>query len=520
MRSATTAVRVHELHKRFGATHALKGVSLTVEPATIHSLVGENGAGKSTLLGVLAGRIGPSSGRVELFGAPAPVADPRVARQAGVAAIYQELTIVPAMSAMANAFLGRPLPRLGCQRARTMRVRFAELSEDLGVSIDPGTPAGQLSIADQQQIEIMRALQADARIVLFDEPTASLAAPERAHLHRLMRRLRERGVTMIFVSHNLEEVLAVSDEITVFRDGMVTDSAPVKRWTKTELVQRMIGDTSEQLSRAMIGSARTTRPLSCQQPAERVSALQVARLSVPGVLHDVHLDVATGEILGVAGLVGSGRTSLLRAIAGLNPAARGRVSVAGRASGIPRTVTQARRRGIAIVPEDRKGQGLVPALSAARNIALSDLASVACAGWIKPRTMTSRAADAAGQFAFDRGRISEPVQNLSGGNQQKALLSRWIYARPTVLLADEPTRGIDVGAKTQIMSALKKYAADGTTVVIVSSEFEELIANCDRIVVLARGRIVAEFYPGSEPVAENDLLRAAFAREEEADDVG
>lgn len=517
VRGPEAAVRVTGVHRWFGGTHALKGVSLSVARGSIHSLVGENGAGKSTLLGVLAGRIAPSDGRVHFFGAPAPVGDPRACRRAGVTAIYQELTIVPAMSAAANLFLGSPLARAGWQSAGAMRARFRELATELGLSVDPSTPAGQLSIADQQLIEIMRGLQADARVLLFDEPTASLAAPERARLHALMRRLRSQGVTMIFVSHNLEEVLDVSDEITVFRDGAVTQSAPATQWTKRELVRSMIGSGHERLSKALVGEPDAAAPAADDRPV-RPTALRVHRLTVPGVLDGIDLEVKQGEILGIAGLVGSGRTSLLRAIAGLTPTARGRIGVAGADAAVPRSVREARLRGIALVPEDRKGQGLVPALSAAHNITLADLGSVARTGWVTRRSMTARAAEAAVPFAFDPGRLAEPVRNLSGGNQQKALLSRWVHARPMILLADEPTRGIDIGAKAQIMTALKRYAAEGTTVLVVSSELEELIAHCDRIVVVARGRITAEYRPGAGPVTENDLLQAAFEREKNTHD--
>lgn len=499
------AVRVSGLHKWFGATHALRDVSLTVERATIHSLVGENGAGKSTMLGVLAGRVRASSGRVELFGSPSPAGDPYAARRIGIAAIYQELTVVPAMSAAANAFLGRPVARAGWLVEGAMRARFAALASELGVSIDPNVAAGELSIADQQLVEIIRALQADARIMLFDEPTASLAATQRAGLHALMRRLQRRGVTMIFVSHDLDEVLSLSDQVTVFRDGEVTETRPAREWTRTELV------------RSMAGSVPASPPRATADPATTGEVvLRLDGLTVPGVLHGIDLELRAGEIVGVAGLVGSGRTALLRALAGLTPTARGQLWVAGNAGRIPHTVPKARARGIAIVPEDRKGQGLVPALSAARNIALADLGAVAAAGWVRRRALAARATEAAARFSLDPRRITEPVRNLSGGNQQKALLSRWVYARPAVLLADEPTRGIDVGAKAAIMAALRTYVAGGTVVLTVSSDFDELIAHCDRIVVLARGRIVAEYRPAESPVSENDLISAAFTGDNDA----
>lgn len=500
------AVRVAGLHKWFGATHALRDVSLTVEPATIHSLVGENGAGKSTMLGVLAGRVRAGGGQVELFGLPARAGDPRAARQAGIAAIYQELTIVPAMTAVANVFLGRPMARAGWRVEGVMRTRFTTLAADLGVSIDPDVLAGELSIADQQLLEIMRALQADARIMLFDEPTASLAATQRAGLHALMGRLKRRGVTMIFVSHNLDEVLSLSDRVTVFRDGEVAETRPAREWTRPGLVRSMTGT---------IPAAPARQPAGGRSAAAGEPVLRLTGLTVPGVLHGVDLELHQGEIVGVAGLVGSGRTSLLRALAGLTPAARGRLSVAGRSGGIPRTVPKARALGIAIVPEDRKGQGLLPALSAAHNIALADLGSVAAAGWVRRRTMTARATAAAERFALDPRRVAEPVRHLSGGNQQKVLLSRWVYARPAVLLADEPSRGIDVAAKSQIMAALRTYVAEGTVVLIVSSDFDELITYCDRIVVLARGRMVTEFRPAETSVSENDVIGAAFTGDED-----
>ena len=341
----TDAVRVSDLHKRFGGTHALSGVSLTVEQGSIHSLVGENGAGKSTLLGALAGRIGPTRGRVESHGAPGRVGDPRAARRIGIAAIYQELTVVPALSAMANVFLGHPPARMGWRNTRAMRARFLELAEEFGMSVDPRVPAC-LSTADQQLIEIMRGLQADARIILFDEPTASLAAPERARLHDLMRRLKAHGVTMIFVSHNLDEVLDVSDTITVFRDGAVTRTAQATLWTKPELVRCMLGDADDRLSRALIGDSTDATAGTPVAPAgDRRTALRLEEITLPGVLHGVDLEVREGEIVGVAGLVGSGRTSLLGTLAGLNPSAGGRVSVAGRTAGVPRTVRQAREKG-------------------------------------------------------------------------------------------------------------------------------------------------------------------------------
>lgn len=493
-------VEVTGVTKRYGATVALDDVSLEILPGTIHALVGENGAGKSTLLGVLAGRVAPTSGRVRIFGEPAALGNPRRARAAGVTAIYQELTIVPALDAAANVFLGTPLARSGWLARDRMRARFAELCRDFEVTIDPDVAAGGLSIADQQLLEIMRATQADSRVMLFDEPTASLGAPERAQLHALLRRLRSQGVTVVLVSHNLEEVLDLSDEITVFRDGRIADARPAVAWTKASLVEAMSG-------------RRTALVTRTSRPPERTATdpvLTVTGLSAPGVLRDVTLDVAAGEIVGVAGLVGSGRTSLLRALAGLTPGAVGALTVDGRVTRLPRSVREAQRRGIALVPEDRKGQGLVLTASARVNIGLPDLHRSARAGWLSGRRLTDQAAEAARGFGFDPARLGQPVGQLSGGNQQKALLARWIYARPRVLLCDEPTRGIDIGAKEQILASLREFAGQGLAIVLASSEFEELVAACDRVVVLSRGRIVSVQRPGDGTVTPATLLRAAF----------
>ncbi len=503
-------VEVLGLTKRYGATVALRDVSLNVQPGSIHALVGENGAGKSTLLGVVAGRVVPTSGRVRLFDAPAPLGNPRRARAAGVTAIYQELTIVPALDAAANVFLGTPLARAGWQSRAAMRDRFAELCESLDVDIDPAAAAGALSIADQQLLEIMRATQADSKIILFDEPTASLGPPERAQLHALVRRLQAHGVTVMFVSHNLEEVLELSTTVTVFRDGQIVAARPAAAWSKADLVDAMSG------SRPRLVGVEDRQPAAARrQPkagATNASVLTLDGVSAPGVLRDISFSLAPGEVVGLAGLVGSGRTSLLGVLAGLTPAASGSMTVEGRQVRLPRSVREAHRRGIALVPEDRKGQGLVLTASARVNIGLADLHRSSRAGWLSSRRLTQHADDAARAFDFDPRRLEHPVGQLSGGNQQKALLARWIYARPKVLLCDEPTRGIDIGAKEQILASLREFAGQGLSIVLASSEFEELVSVCDRILVLSRGRIVAEQRPADGTATPSTLLTAAFDR--------
>jgi rhamnose transport system ATP-binding protein len=505
---ATGALRLAGVGKRFGATVALADVELEIERGTIHGLVGENGAGKSTLLGILAGRLVPDSGQAWLHGAPLPSGDPRASRAAGIVAIYQELTIVPTLSAVANVCLGAAESHGGWQDRRAMRRRFDELADRLGARIDPQARADTLSIADQQLLEVMRALHVHARVILFDEPTAPLAEAERASLLALMSDLRAQGVTMVFVSHNLGEVLEISDRVSVFRDGRLVATRPTEQWSKQMLVGAMLGEAGGALATAASASAPRRRR------ATSTSVLTVRGLTIPGVLTDISLDVRSGEIVGVAGLVGSGRTSLLRALAGLERSAHGSLQVRGSAIAWPRTVRAAVGHGIALVPEDRKGQGLVLGLTAMRNVTLSDMGAVADRGWSRPRRMRQRAASATSLFGFDAARLGEPVANLSGGNQQKVLLARWAHRWPTILLADEPTRGIDVGAKAQILETLRAFTERDAAVLMVSSEHEELIATADRIVVLSRGRLVAELDNAARDVTEQDLLHAAFDLED------
>lgn len=506
-RPETPAVRCSGVAKNYGATQALSGIDVEVRPATVHALVGENGAGKSTLLGVLAGRVKPSAGSVHVFGEQEEFGNPRAAHARGIAAIYQELTIVPALSAKANVFLGQPLSRGGMLSEGAMRARFLRLCERLGVSIDPDVEARRLSVADQQLLEIMRALEVDARLILFDEPTAALAQPERVALFKLMRDLREDGVTMIFVSHNLDEVLDISDDVTVFRNGHLQASRPTPDWTKGRLVEAMLGEEVSDLFAHRRGSPT-------QDPAE---ILHAEGVTVPGAIEDVEITVHRGEIVGVAGLVGSGRTTLLRALAGLEPAATGSLRISGREVHWPRTSRRARALGVALVPEDRKTQGLVLGLSAMENIAMSGFGRVSRWGLVSRRRMRERAGEAAERFGFDRARLGEAAGNLSGGNQQKVLLARWGYQTPKVLLADEPTRGIDVGAKAEILDTLRRFADEGVGVVVVSSELEEVAAVADRVIVLSEGRRVRELRAGDGGVPVAEMLNAAFKVEENHD---
>jgi ABC-type sugar transport system ATPase subunit len=513
--SQVLAAEYRGVSKSFGTTRALRDITLAIHEHTIHALVGENGAGKSTALGILAGRVAPSSGRVELFGRPLPPMQPREARRAGVAAIYQELTTIPELSAEANVFVGQPMSQAGFLSVKQMRKRYEELCGQLGVApVPPGIPAGSLSVADQQSLEIMRGMASDARLILLDEPTASLGIAERRTLLALMRQMRSDGRTIVFVSHNLDEVLEVADTITVFRNGRLVLTSPRAGMTKRELVRNMLGDDADlSLVRSLQEDAGAPVPRGRPRPTAPAGApvIRAEQLAVPGAVQGVDLEVRAGEILGLGGLVGSGRTSVLRALAGLEPRAAGRLFVAGKEVRWPKTVRRARSYGLALAPEDRKNQGLALEMPAAVNVVMSDLGAVSRWGVISSSRLRSRAQAAAEPFGFDPARVDEPARRLSGGNQQKLLLGRWKHAEPRVLLVDEPTRGIDIGAKEDVLTALEDMAARGLAIIVVSSELEELIVVCDRVLVLAEGRAAGELARDEPAFSVAAILDKAFS---------
>ena len=500
-------LEAHGVGMTYGSVTVLSGASMSLVPGRIHALVGQNGAGKSTMLGALAGRIIPTAGTITAGGTALGSGDPRAARAAGVVAVYQELTILPAMSARDNVLLGDPPRRFGVIDRGRARREFTELAERLGVELAGGEPAGELSVAQQQMLEIMRAARSRAKVLLLDEPTASLAATERAALLSLMRRLAADGIALVFVSHNLDEVLDASDDITVFRSGRLVTSRPTSAWTKPDLVEAMLGTGGRALAAALLdGHGAEGRAATFA----RKDVLTVDDLRVPGVLPGVSLRVRSGEIVGIGGLVGSGRTTLLRALAGDLPRASGRLSIGGAHRSWPRTPRAALRAGLALVPEERKRDGLVLGQDAVANITLSNLRAVARAGWIRRRYARTLAVAHGRAFGLPEEMVDRPVGALSGGNQQKVVLARWMHRRPRVLLADEPGRGIDIGAKAQILSTLRDFVSGGGGVLMVSSEHEELLTFADRVLVMAAGRIVADLDNRARTVTEHDILTAAF----------
>jgi len=527
MAPSTAALSLTDVSKSFGATQALKSITMSVRAGTIHALVGENGAGKSTALGILAGRIPATSGQVEVFGSTLRGGDPRASRAAGIVAIYQELTILPALTAEANVFLGQTLSKAGFLSNARMRQEYEALCERIGVrAVPPRVVAGSLSVAEQQLLEIMRALVSDARVVLLDEPSASLALSEREALHRLVRNLKASGVTIVFVSHNLDEVLDLADDITVFRDGELAVSEDREHFTKPLLVRSMIGDKGDsRIVREMLegdeaevaqrthDEARVSRLARSQGRAPVLSAKNVC---VPGMIDNLEIEIRAGEIVGIGGLVGSGRSTLLRALAGLEPKAAGQLFIDGKEVRWPKSVKRALKYGIALVPEDRKGQGLVLAQTAADNIAISKFRKVSKFGFTSTRSVVRGTDKVAQAFGFRADRLRFKARQLSGGNQQKLLLARWQFQTPRVLLADEPTRGVDVGAKAEILASLEGMAREGLALVLVSSELEEVAVASDRVYVLAEGELVGHIDRDDAEITSAAILDLAFKVHESA----
>jgi len=467
------ALSVSRLSKRFPGVQALTDVSLDLHVGEALGLVGENGAGKSTLIKIIAGVESADSGVITLANLTSPNSS------VGIAVIYQELTIVPGMSALSNVFLGDP-PRKGLWLDRgLMERRFRDLKSLLGASISPRARAGSLSVAQQQMLEIMRALVAQHRILIMDEPTASLGADERRHLYKIVGELRKQGTSIIYISHDLDEVLSLCDRIAVMRDGHLIRCEPAIAWTKETLVTAMVGHHP-------VGGSRV-RKFQSEEIALDVRDLHLTRDSPP-----LSFSLHKGEILGVAGLVGSGRTELLRALFGANAHASGELTLQEAIKPIPKTVREAIAAGIALVPEDRKGQGLVLNLPGAENITLADLSGVARMGIVSQRLQMKVAAQIADMIGLRSDRLWNAARTLSGGNQQKLVIGKWLHRRPTILLLDEPTRGIDIGAKAEVFATVSKLADQGMSVIVVSSELEELLANCDRILVMARNQILGE----------------------------
>jgi len=481
--------------------HALVDGDIELFGGEVHGLVGENGAGKSTLVKILAGVHRPDAGRLVLDGEEAIFDNAKQSQAAGIAIIFQEPTLFPDLSVAENIFVGtQPLKRFRRIDGRRMRREAAAVFAQLGVRIDPDRIARGLSIADQQLVEIAKALTTNARVIVMDEPTAALTTTEVARLFGIVETLRARGNAVLFVSHRLEEIFAICQRVTVMRDGRHVLTKPIGELTTQSIIRAMVGRDMEALF-----------PTVPTEPGRVV--LKVDRLTREGEFTDVSFEVRGGEIVALAGLVGAGRTEVARAIFGIDRADAGSVEIDGRRLR-PGSPTAAMAAGIGLVPEDRRQQGLVMDFSIERNIALASLDELRRGGLI-PRGAERRfARDWALRLQLKYGRLTNPVWMLSGGNQQKAVLAKWLARKPTLLIVDEPTRGIDVSTKAEVHRLLSELAAQGVAVLMISSELPEVLGMADRIVVLFEGRVMREF--ARAEATEDAIMHAATGLVEEA----
>jgi rhamnose transport system ATP-binding protein len=485
--------------KSFGAVRALVDGSVELHAGEVHALLGENGAGKSTLVKILAGVYQPDSGTLEVAGREVALHGPAAAKAAGIAVIYQEPTLFPDLTVAENMFIGRQPLRAGRRiDRRAMHDEAAAIFKRLGVPLDPARIARGLSIADQQVVEIGKALSLDARVIVMDEPTAALSAAETGRLFDVIRTLRDQGTAVLFISHRLEEVFEICEQVTVMRDGSHVLTSPLAGLTAADLVRAMVGrDLAERPSEA--GTATPGEPV-----------LIVERLTREGIFTDVSLTVRAGEIVALAGLVGSGRSEVARSVFGIDRYDAGSVTVRGR--DLRRaSPTNAMAAGIGFVPEDRRQQGLVMDMSVQQNVALASLGRLRSGGLIRASAERAMAADWAARLKIKYGRLTDPVVMLSGGNQQKVVLAKWLGRKPTVLIVDEPTRGIDVATKAEVHHLLADLAKDGVGVLMISSELPEVLSVSDRILVMREGRLVAEF--SHADASEEAIMAAAMGQQ-------
>jgi len=466
------------LSKSFPGVRALEGVDLELRPGEVHALLGENGAGKSTLIKILGGALVPDAGEARLEGQPLPLGDPLAVRRRGVSIVYQELTLVPELTAAENIFLGRERGRPLLRRREMARAAQA-LLDGLGARIAPGAPVRALSLAQQQLVEIARALAGESKVIILDEPSATLSDPEVERLFAVLRGLRARGLGVVYISHRLEEIFAIADRVTVLRDGRRVASSPVADVDRAQLIRWMVGrDLREEF------------PPRAPAPGDAV--LEVRGLACPPRFTDVSFTVRRGEIVGLAGLVGAGRTSVALALFGALPGVRGEVRLDGRPVRFA-SPADALRAGMGYVTEDRRRRGLFRVLSAGANITISFLRSLAPLGILSPGRERPAAAAAAKEFDVRAAAgLAQPAGTLSGGNQQKLLLARLLLRPRRLLVLDEPTRGIDVGAKAEIYGIMNRLTAQGLGILMISSELPEVLGMSDRVVVMHEGRTAGE----------------------------
>ncbi|WP_433252351.1 sugar ABC transporter ATP-binding protein [Streptosporangium sp. CA-135522] len=492
-------LRVEGLRKGFPGVVALDGVDFNLRAGEVHVLLGENGAGKSTLIKMLSGAYHPDAGRILVDGAPVEIRTAGDAQRLGIATIYQEFNLVPQLTVGENLALGRPPRRFGFVDTGRMHEQARGLLRRVGIDVDPRTLVARLGIARMQMVEIAKALGLNARVLIMDEPTAVLTTTEVERLFAIVRQLRDQGVAIVFITHHLEEIPQIGDRVTVLRDGRSVAEVPATT-SEDELVRLMVG-----------------RPIDQQYPREPAAPgsplLQVRGLRREGEFADVSFEVRAGEVVGLAGLVGAGRTEVARAIFGADSYDAGEVLVNGRplARG---DVHAAMEAGLGLVPEDRKGQGLVLGADVGENLGLVTLRRASRGGFVDRSGQRKAAAEVARQLGVRMSGLGQEVRTLSGGNQQKIVIGKWLLAKASVLILDEPTRGVDVGAKVEIYQLINSLTASGHAVLMISSDLPEILGMSDRVLVMARGRLVGELAAGE--ATQDSVMALAVTEVEDA----
>ncbi|TVQ25418.1 MAG: sugar ABC transporter ATP-binding protein [Spirochaetaceae bacterium] len=473
-------VRLEDVRKYFPGVKALDGVTMSIRSGEVHALIGENGAGKSTLVKVLTGVHSLTSGTVYVDGAPVSFRSPHDSQAAGIAAIHQEASMFPNLTIVENIFMGHHLRKAsGLLDWAAMKTRTRELCGRLSLKISPDTLVRDLSVAQRHQIEIVKALSIDARVIIMDEPTASLSLKEIKELYELVRKLREAGTAIVFISHKFEEIFEIADTYTVLRDGKYVGDGRVGDVTTDDLVRMMAG-------------AALDRLFPERTPTIGGIALRVQSLRQAGVFEDISFELHKGEVLGFFGLVGAGRSELMQSIFGVRGRDGGSV-FAGAAELKALRPQQAMAEGIAFVPEDRQEQGVILDMSIVENTTLASLKAVSRFGFPNRKTELATTERLAKRFSLRASSLRQVVAALSGGNQQKVVLSKWLATEPRILILDEPTRGIDVGTKAAVHSFIGELADQGYAIILVSSELHEVLGMSDRVLVMKEGRLVAEF---------------------------
>ncbi|MFE0105306.1 sugar ABC transporter ATP-binding protein [Streptomyces sp. NPDC059009] len=503
MSAPADVLAVRGLTKRFPGVLALDDLTFTARAGEVHALVGENGAGKSTLIKVLTGVYKPDEGEISYQGEPVSFGTPLAAQHAGISTIYQEVNLIPLMSVARNLFLGRePRSRWGLIDFGRMHRETARVLREYGVDVDVRRPLRELGVGAQQMVALARAVQVDARVVIMDEPTSSLEPREVETLFGVIRGLRESGIAVIYVSHRMDELYEVCDTVTVLRDGRLVHTGPLAETDRLGLVALMLGRDLGQVR------AEGVTKFTGEHAAGQEPVLSAEGLTRPHQLHDVSVRIRPGEVVGLGGLLGSGRSETAKAIAGALPVGAGRVTVAGvpvRTGSTPAAI----RAGISLLPEDRKAEGILPGLSVRENIALAAMPRMSRFGLVSESRVDAIVDTFMKRLSIKASSPRQKVGELSGGNQQKVLLARWLAMQPKVLLLDEPTRGIDVGAKAEVQKLIDELADDGLGVLLISSDVEELVEGSDRVVVLRDGAVVSELT--GDDVTEDRLMQAIAA---------